>query len=239
MHIHDNPGAFAGIYMPDPGIGPNLVIGGRVTNSGSLGIGGSGVSGLTINGVEIDHNGAFADCGFEGGGFKGVNSGSRFTGNYVHDNFCPGVWYDINAKANEIDHNTIVNNGHEGILYEISQDASIHDNTVTGNGFQTNGINTCAWLWGGGIVVASSFNIQVYNNTLTNSCSGIGETQQKRTDSTPPAHLLQNVDVHNNSISGTGKTGAVEDNGADLSTRNLTWENNRFTNGATFCGLSC
>jgi len=52
-------------------------------------------------------------------------------------------------------------------------------------------------------------------------------------------HLLQSVDVHNNSIDGGGKTGAVADNGADLTTRNLTWENNTFTIGASCCGLSC
>ena len=65
---------------------------------------------MTISGVEIDHNGASASCGFEGGGFKGVNNGSRFTSNYVHDNNCVGIWYDINAANNEIDNNRVANN---------------------------------------------------------------------------------------------------------------------------------
>ena len=239
MNIHDNPGAFAGIYAQPNGVsGPFLVSGGRVTGSGSLGIGSSNSGQVTISGVEIDHNGASANCGFEGGGFKSTSSGSRFTGNYVHNNFCAGVWYDINAANNEIDHNRVDNNGHEGIMYEISQNASIHDNELSGNGFQTNGTG-CVWLWGGGVVIASSFNVQVYSNTLTNNCNGIGETQQNRTDSTPPAHLLQNVDVHNNSISGAGNTGAVADNGANLSTRGLVWSANTFSNGGNFCGLSC
>jgi parallel beta-helix repeat protein len=234
MNIHDNPGAFAGIYMPGGGTGPNTVTGGVVSYNGSLGIGGSGVGGLTISGVEIDHNGASASCGFEGGGFKGVNHGSRFTGNYVHDNNCFGVWYDINAASNEIDHNRVDNNSSGGIFYEISQDATIHDNQVSGNG-----AGACGWLWGAGIGVASSFNVQVYGNTLTNNCNGVGETQQNRTDSTPPSHLLQNVNVHNNSISGSGRTGAVADNGANLATRNLTWLSDALSNGATFCALSC
>jgi Malectin domain/Right handed beta helix region len=231
MNIHDNPNAFAGIYPTGSGTGPMTITGGRVTGSGSLGIGGGGVGQLTISGVEIDHNGATASCGFEGGGFKGINQGSRFTNNYVHDNNCFGVWYDINAASNEIDHNRVDNNSSGGIFYEIGQDASIHDNEASGNGG-----GACSWLWGAGIGIASSFNVQVYNNTVANNCNGIGETQQTRTDSTPPAHLLQNVDVHNNSISGAGMTGAVADNGADLTTRNLTWENNTFTNGAIFWG---
>jgi parallel beta-helix repeat protein len=234
VYIHDNPLAFAGIYAPSSGSGPMLVSGGRVTGSGSLGIGGSGVSQLTISGVEIDHNGASASCGFEGGGFKGVNSGSRFTGNYVHDNNCMGVWYDINAANNQIDHNRVDNNSHGGIFYEISQDASIHDNEVSGNGK-----SACSWLWGAGIGVASSFNVNVYNNTLTNNCNGVGETQQNRTDSTPPAHLLQNVSVSGNTINGSGRTGAVADNGTVLSTRNLTWSVNIFGTLAVFCGLTC
>jgi parallel beta-helix repeat protein len=236
MNIHDNPGAFAGIYMPGSGTGPNTVSGGVVSYNGSLGIGGSGVGGLTISGVEIDHNGASASCGFEGGGFKGVNHGSRFTGNYVHANYCVGVWYDINAATNEIDHNRVDNNSQGGIFYEISQDATIHDNEVSGNGFGKQ-----SWLWGAGIGIASSFNIQVYGNTLSNNFNGIGETQQNRTDSTPPAHLLENVYVHNNAVNGvTGaRTGAAEDNGADLTTRNVTWSSNALSNGATFCGLSC
>jgi parallel beta-helix repeat protein len=244
MNIHDNPNAFAGIYSGGPPYesGPMVVSGGRVTGSGSLGIGGGVTNQLTISGVEIDHNGATADCGFEGGGFKGVNQGSRFTGNYVHDNNCMGVWYDISDDNNEIDHNRVVNNAEGGIFYEISFNVSIHDNEVSGNG-----AGACAWLWGAGIGIASSGGVQVYNNTLTNNCNGVGETQQNRGNSsiqggliavgTP--YLLQNVDVYNNSISGAGKTGAVADNGADLSTRNLTWEANTYTNGASFCDLSC
>lgn len=161
MNIHDDPRAFAGIYAPLGYLsGPMIVRGGRVSGSVSLGIGGSEVNQLTIVGVEIDHNGASADCGFEGGGFKGVNQGSRFTDNYVHDNNCPGAWCDINAANNVIDHNRVVNNAGEGIFYEISHDSVISDNVVQGNGFGTDG-DTCQWLWGGCITVASSSNVEV------------------------------------------------------------------------------
>ncbi|MFI5313137.1 MAG: right-handed parallel beta-helix repeat-containing protein [Candidatus Dormibacteria bacterium] len=235
MSIHDNPGAFAGIYMS---AGRVTIIGGRVSNNGSLGIGGSRADPLTISGVEIDHNGASATCGYEGGGFKGVNHNLHFFDNYVHDNNCPGVWLDINAANVQIDHNRIINNAHEGIFYEISQDASIHDNDVEGNGFRTNG-NGCAWLWGGGITIASSFNVQVYGNTVRGNCNGITGTQQNRFDSSPPAHLLLNLSVHGNSVTGAGKSGTVADTGADLTTRNILFAGNSFGGGAVFCGLVC
>jgi parallel beta-helix repeat protein len=227
MYVHDNPLAFYGIA----GGADSTITGGRVTGSGSVGIAGGSVDGLTISGVEIDHNGASANCGFEGGGFKaGAGTHQHLFNNYIHDNNCTGIWYDVGSNSNEIDHNRVDNNTDGGIFYEISFNASIHDNEVSGNGF-----GACSWLWGAGIGVASSGGVQVYDNTLTNNCNGVGETQQNR--GTP--YLLQNVDVHDNSIGGSGRTGAVEDNGANLSTRNLTWESNTVNNGATFCGLSC
>jgi parallel beta-helix repeat protein len=245
MNVHDNPLAFAGIYAPQGGYlsGPMVVSGGRVTGSGSLGIGGAQINKLTISGVEIDHNGASANCGFEGGGFKGVNDGSTFVDNDVHDNNCIGVWYDISADNNVIADNRVDDNSDGGIFYEIGFNASIHDNEVSGNG-----AGACGWLWGAGIGVASGSGIQIYHNTLSNNCNGIGETQQNRGSSTISGgpipvgtqYLLENNDVRDNSISGSAsRSGAVEDNGADLATRNLTWENNTVSNGASVCGLSC
>ncbi|MEO6858663.1 MAG: right-handed parallel beta-helix repeat-containing protein [Solirubrobacteraceae bacterium] len=237
MNIHDNPNAFAGIYAPNGSetAGPMTISGGRVTGTGSLGIGGGGNPHLIISGVEIDHNGASANCGDEGGGFKGVNHGARITDNYVHDNGCVGIWFDINSANNEIDHNRVDNNALGGIFYEISQDASIHDNEVSGNG---HGVG-CGWLWNAGIGVASSFNIQIYGNALNGNCNGIAGTQQDRNDSTPPDHLLGNLSIHSNRVAGPGKTGVVADNGADLTTRNIVFANNTYSGGADPCGFTC
>ncbi|MGH3608937.1 MAG: right-handed parallel beta-helix repeat-containing protein [Pseudonocardiaceae bacterium] len=238
MNIHDNPRAFAGIYAPQGSdtAGPMTVIGGRVTGSGSLGIGGGGNPHLVISGVEIDHNGRSANCNFEGGGFKGINHGSRFTNNYVHDNNCVGVWYDINAADNEIDHNRVDNNSGGGIFYEISQDAWIHDNEVSGNGS-----GDCSWLWGAGIGIASSFNVQVYDNTLRANCNGIAGTQQNRADSTQPPHILANLTIHDNRVAGPGRTGVAvaADNGADLTTRNIVFANNHYSGGLLGCKGAC
>ena len=94
-------------------------------------------------------------------------------------------------------------------------------------------------LWGGGITIPSSFNVEIYGNTLDGNCNGITGTQQDRTDSTPPAHLLQNLSVHDNIVNGSGSTGVVEDNGADLTTRAITFVRNSFGGGHDFCGMAC
>lgn len=237
MQVVNNPASFTGIRLR----GNNITItGGRVSGNADLGIGGGTFTNITINGVQIDHNGGSANCGFEGGGIKLVDSLVTVENNNIHDNNCDGVWFDINsgiAGANAVFGNTITNNAHEGIFYEISQSASIHDNVISGNGFQTNGVNTCAWLWGGGITLASSFNVQVYHNTLTNNCNGLTGTQQTRTDSTPPAHLLQNDSFSNNTVNGSGKSGFVADNGANLTLRGLSFSGNALSGGAVYCGM--
>jgi parallel beta-helix repeat protein len=230
MYVHDNVGG-RGIDVRDNTTNTHIA-GGRVTNNSVLGIGGSTASYLTIDGVEIDHNGAADDCGNEAGGFKGVNAHMIFRNSYVHDNSCIGIWEDINAANNEIAFNRVVNNTHEGIFYEISTSARIHDNTVTGNGFQF-----CVWLWGGGITLASSGNVEVDHNTVTNNCNGITGTQQNRPDGIPG--LLQNLNIHDNTVSGRGSTGVVADNGANLALRNIQFVANSFLSGASFCSLRC
>jgi parallel beta-helix repeat protein len=235
LNIHDNPNAFAGIYLST---GAVAITGGRVTRNGSLGVGGSQASPLSISGVEIDHNGASANCDFEGGGFKGVNQNLHFFRNYVHDNYCNGVWLDINAANVEIDHNRIDNNAASGIFYEISQAAIIHDNDVSGNGFH-DARSRCTWLWDGGITLASSFNVQVYGNLLTDNCNQLTGIQQNRTDNTPPQHLLENDAFHDNTVSGGGRSGWGADTGADLAARNLMFAGNTLLGDTTYCALAC
>ena len=139
----------------------------------------------------------------------------------VHDNDCRGLWADINAHDTLIEHNLIEDNFAEGIVYEISRDAVIRNNLVHGNGRRGAG-----WYWDGGITVASSSNVEVYGNRLSGNYNGITGTQQHRPDSTPPAHLLDGLHVHDNLICATGggehPTGVVADIGADLAVRDMT-----------------
>src|SRR5262249_30999707 len=159
LSVHDN-GTSAGGAGATLGAGWQ-VTGGRYFNNRQEGIGGAG-NNAVVDGAEIDHNNftndnytnANIDCGFEAGGFKWVATHVTVTNSRVHDNACKGLWTDGGTHDSVITNNTIYNNWTEGIFIEISSGATITGNTVYGNGFRTNG-NGCAWLWGGGITIAS------------------------------------------------------------------------------------
>jgi parallel beta-helix repeat protein len=144
---------------------------------------------------------------------------------YVHDNDCKGLWGDINAHDALIESNLVEDNRWEGILYEISQGATIRNNRIFRNGFDSSG-----WYWGGGITVASSSDVEVYGNVLSGNYNGIIGSQQDRPEATPPAHLLTGIHVHDNVICATGEgghpTGVGADNGADLAARDISFTGN-------------
>ena len=179
----------------------------------------------TLDGPELARNQTLrASCDYEGGGMKWDVGQVTVRNADVHDNDCRGLWADINAHGALIEHNLVENNQAEGIYYEISQDAVIRDNHVYGNGLGGRG-----WYWAGGITVASSFNVEVYGNRLSGNYNGITGTQQDRTDSTPPAHLLDDYLVRDNLICATDggrATGVIADNGDNLAARDISFTGN-------------
>jgi parallel beta-helix repeat protein len=199
---------------------------------------------VLFQGNEIAHNNPnlAVSPGWEAGGGK-IWATQRATvrGNNSHDNGGPGLWTDGSDIYTAFDGNTVTNNWGSGILDEVSYDATITNNMISGNGFGDSG----GWLWDGGITLSSSGALTalsplvVSHNTLTNNFNGITLIQQNRGSGPLGPFLLQSVSVQGNSISGAGRTGAVADNGAVLSTRNLSWSSNTFANGASFCGLTC
>jgi beta-mannanase len=210
------------------------ILGGHYNDNDQLGIGNNASTGMVLDG--LDSNPATFDgpemarnrvlhesCDWEGGGIKWAIGTITIRNTYVHDNLCRGLWGDINADHALIEHNLVVDNKDEGIFYEISQDAVIRNNQVHGNGLGGRG-----WYWAGGITVASSFNVEVYGNRLSGNYNGITGTQQTRTDSTPPAHLLSNYNVHDNVICATRQypTGVISDNGTNFATRDIVFTRN-------------
>ncbi|NMO90285.1 right-handed parallel beta-helix repeat-containing protein [Actinomycetospora sp. TBRC 11914] len=219
------------------------ILGGHYNDNDQLGIGGNEASGIvldgldsdpaTLDGPELARNHALrASCEFEGGGIKWDVGQVTIRNAYVHDNDCKGIWADINAHDVLIENNLVEGNRAEGILYEISRDATIRNNHIYRNGFGSPG-----WYWGGGITVASSSGVEVYGNRLSGNYNGITGVQQDRPDSTPPAHLLTGFHVHDNIVCATGDgghpTGAASDNGA-----RITDEDVRFT-GNTIRAAAC
>ena len=238
-NVNVNHNGWGGIYVH----GNNTrILGGKVNDHAGLGIGDSKVTGTLIDGTEIARNGFAESCGFEAGGVKFVAVNTTVRNTFTHHNSCKGLWWDINAANTVIEGNRIEDNWDEGVFYEISQDAVIRNNTIRRNGlhnYNAAGRNGCPWLFGGGITIASSFNVEIYGNTLDGNCNGITGTQQDRTDSTPPAHLLKTLSVHDNVVNGSGSTGVVEDNGANLASRVLVFVRNTFGGGHDFCGFNC
>ena len=212
------------------------ILGGHYNDNDQFGIAGNAATGILLDGLDGDRNtidgpelarnhALLASCEWGAGGMKWDVGKVTIRNAYVHDNDCKGLWGDINAHDVLIEHNLVEHNLAEGILYEISQDAVIRYNQVHRNGFQAKG-----WYWDGGITVASSFNVEVYGNRLSGNYNGITGTQQDRPDSTPPQHLLDHVQVHDNLICATGDgghpTGVAAGNGADLAARDISFNRN-------------
>ena len=73
--------------------------------------------------------------GVEGGGKFWQNGNVTVTGNYFHNNIdSPGVWMDTDNAGFLVKDNYFSNNGGEGLMYEISYNADIIDNTFVDNG---------------------------------------------------------------------------------------------------------
>jgi parallel beta-helix repeat protein len=217
------------------------ILGGHYNDNDQLGIGGNEATGILVDGLDGDpttidgpemarNHTMHASCLWEAGGMKWDFGQVTVRNAYVHDNDCKGLWADINAHDAVIEHNLVEDNRGEGILYEISQDAVIRNNHVYGNGYAADG-----WYWDGGITVYASFNVEVYGNRLSGNYSGITGVQQDRSDSTPPAHLLDNLRVHDNLICATNAgghaTGVGADNGANLGNRAISFTDNTVQSG--------
>lgn len=83
-------------------------------------------------------NVGFVGCGCSGGGKFWEVDGATVLGNYVHDNYDVGLWADTNNTGFDISGNYISGNRNEGLIYEVSYNAQIDDNSFVDN------------AWGGG-----------------------------------------------------------------------------------------
>lgn len=208
----------------------SVVAGNHIHHQGQLGIGIWGTD-TVVRDNEISYNGvAGYSAEWEAGGVKcWMTEGLNLIHNYVHHNNGPGMWADGGNRNTTYRYNTIADNWNAGIQHEISYDAIIMNNHITGNGRRHKG-----WVWDAGIQIQSSGgaqSIEIAFNTLDNNANGISLIEGGyRRDETPAPHgqhIVQNVWVHDNVIGmRPGQTtGASADNGdTDIFTSN----NNRF-----------
>ena len=217
------------------------ILGGHYNDNDQLGISGNAATGVLLDGLDGDpttldgpelarNHTLHAPCDYEAGGMKWDVGQVTIRNVHAHHNDCRGLWADINAHDALIEHNLVEDNHAEGVFYEISRDAVIRNNRIYRNGARASG-----WYWDGGVTVAASFNVEVYGNHLSGNYNGITGTQQDRPDSTPPAHLLDNLRVHDNLICATHgehPTGVVADNGDNLAARSITFTGNTIQSAA-------
>jgi len=168
-------------------------------HNGQLGIGGGGAN-LCIQSCELSYNNTSGyNFSWEAGGLK-LGKASNTTIQYCnsHNNNGPGLMTDCASKYITYDSNTLSYNQEAGIYHEISYDAVIKNNTITGDGFNPKG--TGPW-YGAGINVYDSANVQVYGNKLINCANAIIGRQDDRgngPDGQP--YSLKNLSVHDNTI---------------------------------------
>lgn len=184
-----------------------------IHHNGQIGISASGSEETLVEENEIAYNNvAGFSWGWEAGGAKFVNTTDLIVrGNYVHHNRGPGLWTDFENRNTLYEDNFVEGNENMGIFHETSYDATIRGNSVSGNGFAFD-----EWLWGAGILVAASSNVEIYENTVSDNADGIAGIQQDRGAGQDGPFEVMNLYVHDNVIAMTsGETGLVQDIGDD------------------------
>lgn len=89
---------------------------------------------------DINGTGSSAfSCGCSGGGKIFYSKNATFVGNYVHNNYNDGIWFDTDNAGANISYNYFASNWGSAIAYEASYNANISDNTLVGNGWASDG----------------------------------------------------------------------------------------------------
>jgi parallel beta-helix repeat protein len=211
----------------------------------TINLGGVGV-GVLVDGVEsaYGNNGCPNNPGFESGGSKFANTDSLIVRNsFFHHNCGPGLWLDIENIHYLLENNRVEDNYREGIVSEISYAGVIRNNSISRNGWPVDPFRANGWGWDAGIGIHASSDVEVYGNTLVENFNGIVGLQQNRGNgSNGLPYLVQNLYVHDNTVTqrnGGYAGAAMQDDGETLifTSRNNRWVHNTYylgTNGGPF-----
>lgn len=199
-----------------------------------LGIHGGFVTDIVIVNSELtDFSQRNTDLGWESGGMKlAIARNVRIEGNHVHHGNGPGIWIDIHADGVEILDNNVHDTTGEGIFFEISENAKIEGNTVARapNGLTMSRMN---WCYGAGILVSTSFGVEVLGNVVEGSVHGIIFLDQSWRNDTPSGYTPSAYLVEGNTVRNVNKVGACEDVRRDGIYAGV-WRNNTFENVQSF-----
>ena len=179
-----------------------------IHHNGQDGIGTS-VGGGLIEFNEISHNSMFPfhGTGFEHGGIKAASkNGFVLRRNYIHHNFGPGFWLDVNSENVQIIENIVEWNEWEGILLEISWSGEVKRNITRFNGQKFRGQEAGA-VWGGQICVQNASGFVIEDNFVETPVQlpgrrvGImGFNQEGRGSGKYGLHSLHHIAIKNNTF---------------------------------------
>ena len=178
-----------------------VIRGNRVIGNGQLGISSVGGDGTVIEANEIAfNNGAGFDSTWEAGGTKFVATTRLVVReNHVHHNAGPGLWTDIDNIDTLYERNLVEHNQDTGIFHEISYRATIRHNVVRHNGTSA-GLERYAYVFGAGILVYASSDVEVYGNLVSDNWNGIVGLMHERGSGTRGRYELRGLDVHGNDV---------------------------------------
>jgi len=149
------------------------------------------------------------DVVFEGNeiSYNGVNQkivlspNVTFRNNFVHHNLASGIWYDGENVGSLIEGNIVEDHAGTGIIYEVSGQAIIRDNTVRRSGEN-------------GIFISTSHNVEIYGNKLEHNFRGINyfvnctSVGSRNGGFIGEQFYMQNVSSHDNTITVGPQNGA-------------------------------
>jgi hypothetical protein len=236
--------AGGGIHM-----GPYTVVrDSYIHHNGQLGIHGgqpwcAGAKGLVLEGSELSYNNAAGyDWSWEGGATKWTfTDGLIARGNHIHDNYGSGLWTDVGNIRTLFEDNVIEDIYGSGIVHELGYQAVIRNNTVRRTGLEH---PVPGDVWGGGIFIDQSRDVQVYGNVVEENHAGITAIQEPAGDLCGMgASETVNLRVHDNTIfQPTGIAAGLRlydepDQAYYTSTGNNRWYDNDYVLGSPSAGL--
>lgn len=204
----------------------------RIHHNGQMGLGGSG-AGVLVEANEIHSNNTLGfDPAWEAGGSKFVRTdGLVLRGNFSHHNHGHGLWTDIDNINTLYEGNRVEDNTRSGIFHEISYRA-----VIRGNVARRNGGAEAQWVDGAGILVNSSRDVEIYENTVEGNLNGIAAVQSNRGSGAHGAYELANLYVHHNTVNmSQGRSGVVQNAGSQavFTSMNVRFEANHYTLGTS------
>jgi len=124
-----------------------------------------------------------------------------FRNNFVHHNVASGIWYDGENVGALIEGNIVEDHSGTGIIYEVSGQAIIRNNTVRRSGES-------------GILISTSHNVEIYGNKLEYNFRGINYFVKCTAVGSRDGGVIgeqfymQNVSSHDNTITVGPQKGA-------------------------------